>query len=173
MRAHLGLCTSLYSSLDAKVVELLERAIWFKKTGRYQDALSVFKHELAFVKNSPVVLIEWSNLYLEHARYGELYRLLEKPLLERGPGQDGLDRPEWRLLALHWKIVMTRHKGILGPAVAELERTRDWLWDLPVAEYSDIHVSAHLFISDVIDQCIIRRSVCPDTTCYWCLSGWP
>jgi tetratricopeptide (TPR) repeat protein len=141
MATHLGLCASLYSSLSSQSVVLLERAIRLKKIGRYQDAVAIFQHNLNSVHDVPIVLIEWSNLYLEHGRYGEVYRLLEKPLQDQAQNQEVLDRPEWRLLALQRVLVETRHKGILEPAISELQRTKKWLWDLPVSEYSDIQVS--------------------------------
>ena len=144
MSEYRGLCTSLYSSLDAKSVLLVEQAIWLGKIGRYKDALSIFKLDLTTVRNVPVVLIEWSNLYLISGRYGELYRLLEKPLRDWKDNSAILDRPERRLLALQWVLVMTRHKGMLQPALVELQRTKEWLWDLAVSEYSDIQVRSSI-----------------------------
>lgn len=141
MADYLGVCTSLYHSLSPESIVLLERALWLKKIGKYQDAVAIFQDDLSSVRDIPVVLIEWSNLYLEHGRYGELYRLLERPLQEQAQDQAVLDQPEWRLLALQRVLVETRHKGILEPAMAELERTKKWLWDLPVSDYSDIQVS--------------------------------
>lgn len=141
MAIYLGLSSSLYPSLSAELVVLLERAIWLKQIGKYQDALAIYQRDLSSVHDVPVVLIEWSNLYLEHGRYGELYRLLEKPLQDQAHDQKVLDRPEWRLLTLQRVLVETRHKGVHEPAIAELERTKKWLWDLPVSEYSDIQVS--------------------------------
>ena len=144
MSEYHGLCTSLYRSLDARSVSRVERAIWLGKIGRYEDALSIFTQGLTNVRDVPIVLIEWSNLYLISGRYGELYRLLEKPLHDRRDGFAVLDSPEWRLLALQWVLVMTRHKGILEPALVELQRTKEWLWDLAVSEYSDIQVRSSM-----------------------------
>ena len=137
-----SLVSSLYSSLDAEVIHLVERAIWLNKTGHYEEALAIFNEDLAssHLKEIPAVLVEKSNLFLDRGKYGEVYRLLEGPLRDKNHDRDKLDRPEWRLLALNWVIVMTRHKGILEPALAELERTSLWLRDVPVAEYSDIQV---------------------------------
>ena len=138
--SYVGLSTSLYNSLDKDYITLLERAIWFNTIGKYEEARDLFQQDLAPVKEVPVVLIEWSKLYLDHGRYGEAYRLLEKPLQDRKNQQDILDRPEWRAIALHFVLAMTRHKGILEPAIVELERTRKWLAEVAVSDYSDIQV---------------------------------
>lgn len=164
MTTYLGPSSSLYPSLSPESVLLLERAIWLKQIGRYQDALAIFQHDLRSDHHIPVVLIEWSSLYLEHGRYGEVYRLLETPLQDQAHDQNVLDQPEWRLLALQRALVETRHKGILEPAIAELERTKEWLWDLPVSEYSDIQVSPpsplHSFVANS------KQAIC---VCRYCI----
>ncbi|KAF2105079.1 hypothetical protein NA57DRAFT_71274 [Rhizodiscina lignyota] len=148
-----GLNTSLYSTLHGKQIEHLERSIWLRRVGRFNEALDIFRENLDEVKEVPVVLIEQANIYLECYSYGKLYRFLDKPLRDREGDEETLARPEWRLMALTRAMVVVRHRGTIEPAIEELERTQKWLKDFPVDSYTDVHVNcvwryiiAYLFV---------------------------
>ncbi|KAE9373650.1 hypothetical protein N431DRAFT_407314 [Stipitochalara longipes BDJ] len=133
-----GLYTSLYGSLSAEAIQDVERAIWFKITGRTDDGRAIFDNELRAFRNFPVVIIERADLEFETGRWGAAWRVLDIKLRELKEVNADLDLPEHRLMALTWAMLGTRHRGDLASAAREIERTQRWLCDVPVADYTDI-----------------------------------
>lgn len=145
-----GLYTSLYESLSPEATQDVERAIWFKISGRADDARAVFDHELNAYRNFPVVIIERADLEIETGRWGAAWRILDSSLREMKEANANLDLPEHRLMALMWAMLGTRHRGDLASAVHEIERTQAWLRDVPVEEYTDVQVQL-LFLRQLFD----------------------
>ncbi|KAF2469213.1 uncharacterized protein BDR25DRAFT_394540 [Lindgomyces ingoldianus] len=140
-RVYNGMLTSLYNTIPPLAVDHLEQAIWTNRTGRYADAVSIFITHLHPYLDTPVVLEGLANLHFSNFRYRDLCELLE-PRLERhrleNPAK--LDEPEWRLLTLIYSVGANRCRGNMEPAIRELRRTQQWLKDLSVSEYSELHV---------------------------------
>ncbi|KAJ4354321.1 uncharacterized protein N0V89_006056 [Didymosphaeria variabile] len=132
---------SLYHTIKQEYVDHLELAIWTSKIGTYRDALEIFNNCLSPVIEVPVVLIELSYLHYQNFRYKDLCNLLELRL-ERWKQDDPtkLDEPEWRLLALIYSVGANRCRGWMEPGVIELRRTQQWLVELPISEYTELHV---------------------------------
>ena len=133
-----GLYTSLYESLPAEAVQDIERAIWFKITGKTDNARAVFAHDLKAFRDFPVVIIEMADLEFEAGRWGAAWRVLDSKLIELKEASANLDSPEHRLMALTRAMLGTRHRGDLAAAAHEIERTQSWLRDVPVTDYTDI-----------------------------------
>ncbi|KAF1957694.1 hypothetical protein CC80DRAFT_469598 [Byssothecium circinans] len=140
-RIYHGMLTSLYHTIEPVFVDHLERAIWTNKTGRYQDAVAIFNEFLHPVLDKPVVLIELSYLHYTNFRYRDLCNELEPRfdhLKKNDPNK--LDEPEWRLLALVYSVGANRCRGWMEPGIRELRRTREWLSEVPISEYTEIYV---------------------------------
>lgn len=135
-----GLYTSLYRSLSAEAIQDVERAIWFKMSGRADDGRAIFDHELKAYRNFPVVIIEHADLEFETGRWGAAWKILDTKLRELKEANVDLDLPEHRLMALMWAMLGTRHRGDLSSAIHEIERTQVWLRGVPVANYTDVQV---------------------------------
>ncbi|OBT46348.1 hypothetical protein VE00_02777 [Pseudogymnoascus sp. WSF 3629] len=139
--AYRGLYTSLYDSLSAEAVKDVERAIWFKMTGRPDKGRAIFDNDLMAFGNFPVVVIERADLEFETGRWGAAWRILDSKLRELKEANADLDLPEHRLMALTSAMLGARHRGDLASAACEIERTQHWLRDVPVADYTDIQAS--------------------------------
>jgi hypothetical protein len=133
-----GIHTSLYGSLPAEVIESLERAIWFQIIGQVADAREIICHDLKLFTHIPVVAIEFAALEQGTGRWGIAWRILDCTLSDaRGQNED-LDTPEYRLIALQRAVLGTCHRGDLISSSLEVQRTQNWLADVPVTEYTDI-----------------------------------
>jgi predicted Zn-dependent protease len=140
-----GLNTSLYGSLPVDAIRHLERAIWLKKSGQTSAARTMFVNEVRSHRNVPVVIIAHADLELEAGRWGRAWRILDsalEDLKKDGSGADP-DLPEHRLMAMTRAMLGIRHRGYPDTAIRELERSRQWLWNVPVAEYTDVQVRAY------------------------------
>ncbi|PQE30032.1 hypothetical protein CJF32_00009458 [Rutstroemia sp. NJR-2017a WRK4] len=136
-----GVNTSLYTSLPEFAVSRIEQALLLKVTGQVFSARAIFTEELTALRNIPIVAIEHADLELEAGRWGAAWKILDSARnYFRNVGAD-FDLPEHRLIALTWVMLGVRHRGDLDSAIRELERTRQWLWELPVSEYTDIQAS--------------------------------
>jgi hypothetical protein len=140
LSAFRGLHTSLYNSLPAEAIQDVERAIWFKMSGRVDDGRAIFNRELKAYRSFPVVIIERADLELEAGRWGAAWKILDSALRDLKEANADLDQPEHRLMALTWAMLGTRHRGDLASAALEIERTQDWLRNVPVADYTDVQV---------------------------------
>lgn len=151
-----GLYTSLYGSLSAEAIQDVERAIWFKMSGRADDGRAIFDHELKAYRNFPVVIIERVDLEFETGRWGAAWKILDSKLRELKEANGDLNLPEHRLMALTWAMLGTRHRGDLASAAREIERTQVWLRDVPVADYTDVQVEldfqGRLF--NIVNTCV-------------------
>jgi hypothetical protein len=147
--SYLGLLPSLYHTLNVEQIARLERSIWLRRVGRYQEALKIYENELAAVRHIPLIIIEHGGAYIEARKYGKLYRLVDGHLTRMAQDESALDLPEWRLLAIMKAMVIVRHKGTVEPAIIELRRMQQWLKDVPVSSYTDIQVKAGFSTSDL------------------------
>ncbi|KAF2653632.1 hypothetical protein K491DRAFT_759564 [Lophiostoma macrostomum CBS 122681] len=138
---HHGMLPSLYCTLSPPAIKHFEHAIWMNRLGKYADAIAIFDEHLHSQLDTPVVLIELANLHYSNFRYRTLCELL-KPRLARLQRDDPntLDEPEWRLLALMYCVGANRCRGNMEPSIRELKRTKECLADIPVAEYTELHV---------------------------------
>jgi len=144
MSSFRGLYTSLYDSLPVDAIQDIERAIWHKMSGQGEDARAIFDCELKAYRSFSVVVIERADLELETGRWGAAWRILDSALRDLKEANADLDHPENRLMGLTWAMLGTRHRGDLASAAVEIERTQDWLRDVPVTDYTDIQVLIHL-----------------------------
>ncbi|PQE27902.1 tetratricopeptide repeat protein [Rutstroemia sp. NJR-2017a BBW] len=136
-----GVNTSLYTSLPEFAVSRIEQALLLKVTGQVFSARAIFTEELTALRNIPIVAIEHADLELEAGRWGAAWKILDSARDHfRNVGAD-FDLPEHRLIALTWAMLGVRHRGDLDSAIRELERTRQWLWELPISEYTDVQAS--------------------------------
>jgi hypothetical protein len=140
-----GVNTSLYTSLPDLAVQHIEQALLLKVTGQVFSARAVFTRELKAFKNVPIVAIEHADLELEAGRWGAAWEILNSARDHFKKVRANLDLPEHRLIALTWVMLGVRHQGDLDSAAQELERTRQWLWELPISEYTDIQVWTYPF----------------------------
>jgi hypothetical protein len=140
-----GVNTSLYTSLPEYAVMHIEQVLLLKVTGQVFSARAIFAEQLRPFKNIPIVAIEHADLELEAGRWGAAWKILDSARDHfKNVGAD-FDLPEQRLIALTWVMLGVRHRGDLDSAIRELERTRQWLWELPVSEYTDIQVWLYSF----------------------------
>src|SRR3954464_9475711 len=139
-----GVYTSLYTSLPDFAVRHIEQALLLKVTGQVSSARAIFTGELKAFRNIPIVAIEHADLELEAGRWGAAWKTLNSARDHFKRVRADFDLPEHRLIALTWVMLGIRHRGDLDSAARELERTRQWLWELPVSEYTDIQVWPYL-----------------------------
>jgi hypothetical protein len=142
-----GIHTSLYSSLPPEAVKQLERAIWLKISGLADEARAIFDNELSSLATVPVVAIEHADLELEAGKWGRAWRILNSKLAQLQDANGDLEAPEYRLMALTWAMLGTRHRGDVTSSAIEIERTQDWLAEVPIADYTDIQVRQLSLIS--------------------------
>jgi len=146
-----GVNTSLYGSLSHQATHSLEQAIWLKITGQTNAARDIWENELKTYRHIPVVAIEFADFEFESGRWGQAWRILDTalkaPRALDGKKNNGsldldvdLDLPEYRLMALTWAMLGVRHRGDLDSAAIEIERTRQWLWEKRVDDYTDVEV---------------------------------
>lgn len=69
MTNYIGLHTSLYELLDADSIMRIERIVWLRKVGLYEESVALFNEDLIF-QRAPVVVIEWANTLLEQTEWG-------------------------------------------------------------------------------------------------------
>jgi len=143
-RPYFGTLSSLYSSLDGEAIMQLERAIEYRGIGLYNQARAIFTNELSRWNHVPVVFLEDAELSLQQGRFVEIWNMLNKRLeaLNHGSGEAevDLDAQEYRLMSMLLALAALHHKGILETALKEIDRTRAWLQDVPVEEYTDVQV---------------------------------
>lgn len=136
-----GCLTSLYPTVSAEIVNYLEQVLWANRTTSYEKALSIFEEHLKSHLDKPVVLFELADLHFSNFRYKALYDLLDPKLSRlKTESPKTLDEPIWRLLLLIHGTAVNRGRGEMEPAVIQLKRTKQWLAELPVSEYTDVHV---------------------------------
>jgi hypothetical protein len=123
----------------------MERAIWLKMTGKTEAAREIFYNELKPLETVPVVAIEHADLELESFRWGRAWRILDSALQRLKVANADLDRPEHRLMAIARAMLGIRHRGDLKSSIVEIERTMQWLRDVPVADYTDVQVGHIIF----------------------------
>ncbi|KAF8247121.1 hypothetical protein K440DRAFT_661607 [Wilcoxina mikolae CBS 423.85] len=142
-KRYFGVNTSLYSALDSEAIELLEKAIYFTRLCFYDEAQRIFEDKLAAFKHIPVVIIEWAELYLQQFRLHDVIGILENGLeaAQNRHIDTDFDSSEYRLMRLLLGFCEISGKGRLERALQEIDRTADWLANLPVGEYSDIQVN--------------------------------
>lgn len=135
-----GVNTSLYTTLPTEAVLDIERAIWLKTIGKIEEARAIFENELEPLQHLPIVTIEHADFEFESGRWGGAWRILDAALQRLKALEADLDLPEHRLMALTWVMLGVRHRGDIDSSAEQLERTRHWLWDIPVTEYTDVMV---------------------------------
>jgi hypothetical protein len=159
-----GVYTSLYESLSGDTVQLLEKSIWLKIIGQPDAARQMFNEELKPFHTEAVVVLEHADLELEYGRWGKAWRILDTALEDLRNTGTTLDLPEHRLMVLTWAMLGIRHRGCVDPVPIELERTRLWLEQVPVAEYTDIQVSFILTIRAKLSNLRGRWGASADTS---------
>jgi hypothetical protein len=144
MSRFFGLIPSLYDSLhDDQAVILLEIAIYNRELGFHAKALSIFRNGLRRWLNVPIVVYEYAQTFLGQDKVKDAYTILSTYIAS--VEVDFLGHPEMRLLALCLGFVEIWHKGRLDRAVEEVNRTREWLKDVPIDQYTDLQVSLSEF----------------------------
>ncbi|KXJ85539.1 CHAT domain-domain-containing protein [Microdochium bolleyi] len=136
-----GVYTSLYASLSPEAIQAVEKVIWCRMVGQFEIGRHVLSHELKAFSASPVVVIEHGDLEIEAGRWGKAYRVLDAGLKSLEKVDYESDSAAYRLMALTRAMLGIRHRGDADSAIMEIERTLQWLEDVPVATYSDIQVS--------------------------------
>lgn len=148
-----GVNSSLYANLNSSQVHALERAIHCTTIGDYPTAYSIFDGELAHESTTvPVVMIECAELRLQQGKYGEIWEILDDFIAKIPADARCADDSSHRLIRLLHAMAAMKFKGVLGPAKEELYRTQEWLKDLPVDQYTDVHVRT--FSSNQPPQCL-------------------
>jgi hypothetical protein len=135
-----GVNTFLYSALPAEAVLDIERAIWLKTTGQSEAARLLFENELQSLQHFAIVTIEYADSEFDDGRWGKAWRILDQALKRLKATRADLDLPEHRLMALTWVMLGVRYRGDVDSSAEEIERTRRWLWDVPVVDYTDVMV---------------------------------
>jgi hypothetical protein len=136
-----GVNTSLYNSLSKDAIQWVELTIWLRMTGRMEAARRIFDDELYTIASTPIVIIERANLEHEAGKWGRAWHILNAAIEDLKQAKADLGLPEHRLMALMRAMFGVRHRGDLVSATAELERARQWLYNVQVDEYTDIQVS--------------------------------
>lgn len=137
MPTYCGVNTSLYSSIDDKLIPYLERAIAWTDQGNYGEAEKILETELSSQRSLPVIVLARAEWALKQLKFGVLYRILNEAL--SNPSIN-LEASEYRLMALMRAFAALSYKGDLGPAIDELKRSKVWLQDIDVTDYTDIQV---------------------------------
>jgi hypothetical protein len=135
-----GIYTSLYIELPKDAIQHIERAIWLRMTGNFDTARAIFDNELKPFGNVAIIAIEYTDLELDACRWGQGWRILDTALKYLNDTGANLDLPEHRLMAITRAMIGVRHRGDVDSSALEIERTKQWLHDVPVAEYTDIQV---------------------------------
>lgn len=141
MQPYQGINTSLYPTLDVASIQYLERAVTLTDLGAYPEAQCLFSEELHSCRLTPVVVLARAELALGQLKYGYLFRILEEALIKAENDCLDVDRAEFRLMYLLRGFANLSHEGIMEPPLVEIYRAKEWLKDVPVAEYRDIQVS--------------------------------
>ena len=141
MQPYQGINTSLYHTLDAASIQHLEHAVVLTDLGAYSEAQCLFDKELRFCRLNPVVVLARAELVLRQLKYGLLFRILEEALVTAESDCLDIDRAEFRLMYLLRGFAILSHRGIKDPPLEEIHRAKEWLKNVPVAEYTDIQVS--------------------------------
>lgn len=139
MQKYCGVNTSLYSTIDADLISLLESAIVLTERGSYAKAEAILEGDLSLQRSLPVVVLARAECALKQFKVGVLHRILDEALCKPGVSHEA---PEYRLMALMRAFAALSYKGDLRPALDELERSKIWLRDVEVTEYTDIQVRA-------------------------------
>jgi tetratricopeptide (TPR) repeat protein len=132
--------SSLYSSLELEDVALLEQATWYRRLGEFDKAERILESNLAHLSAVPLVLMERAGLYFSQGKPGKMWSLLDPAVQWLRTSEADLATPEHRLLLLLHAQACLHHRGNINPAIAELQRTRLWLCDKHVDQYTDIEV---------------------------------
>jgi hypothetical protein len=105
-----------------------------------EAARAIFENELKPLENVPIVAIEHTDLEIDACRWGKGWRILDSALQHLKDAGANLDLPEHRLMASTRAMIGVRHRGDVDSSALEIERTKLWLQDVPVADYTDIQV---------------------------------
>ncbi|KAL9125548.1 MAG: hypothetical protein Q9217_005259 [Psora testacea] len=138
MQPYGGVNTSLYPALDHELLPHLERAVISTEQGAYGEAQVIIDRNLSSANLVPVVVLARAELALKQFKVGLLYRIVNDALSQSVWNHDA---PEYRLIRLIRAFALLSHKGDIRPALEEIDRAREWLRDVPVSEYTDIHVT--------------------------------
>jgi predicted Zn-dependent protease len=138
MSRYFGLVPSLYDSLPAQAVGLLEIAIYNRELGFHAKALSIFRKGLNQWLNKPIIVYEYAQVFLGQDKVKDAYTVLSTYIST--VNNESLDQPEIRLLTLSLAFAEIYHLGRLERAIEEVNRTREWLKDIPVERYTDVQV---------------------------------
>lgn len=137
MQKYCGVNTSLYSTINADLIPLLETAIVLTERGSYAKAEAILEGDLSVQRFLPVVVLARAECALKQFKVGVLYRILDEALSKPDVNHEA---PEYRLMALMRAFAALSYKGDMRPATDELERSKIWLRDVEVTEYTDIQV---------------------------------
>jgi hypothetical protein len=138
--SYVGIHTSLYKALSEEATQHIEHAIWLKITGQIDAARAVFEKELKLLENVAIIVIERADLELDAGRWGRAWRIVNSALQGLIDSGANLDLPENRLIALIRAMTGVRHRGDVDSSAMEIERTKQWLQHVPVADYTDVQV---------------------------------
>ena len=139
--------SSLYKSLDHESIQLLEKAIWLGQLGLYDMSLSIFEDQLSEKMTIHVVVYEKAIMYRSQGKVGAAHSTLLGFLECSNPNNFNL--PEFRLLSLLLALIEVNHQGQIERAVREVNRTRIWLQDKAVADYTDVEVPSRIYLAKI------------------------
>jgi hypothetical protein len=109
-------------------------------TGRMDASREIFEQHLIPLQHLPIVAIERAVLEQEAGRWGKAWSILDEAIKRAQYHDTDLDLPEYRLIAMMRAMFGIRHRGDLNFALQELRRTKAWLCDVQISEYTDIQV---------------------------------
>ena len=130
--------SSLYHTLQPGHIVMLDEAILAYTLGHFDDAETIFQRHLPPSHTLPILVLERSKAYDMQGLHREKIDLFRKALEWN---KDGVEQaPERRLILLLLRHAEALVYGTLHIALEEARRMPDFLAELPLDEFTDIHV---------------------------------
>ena len=131
--------SSLYGSIDSRIIESLEEAVEARFSGHLDASLRIFEERLSLDNSVPVITLEKVSLLQWMGQERQSVELCEK-VLEELEHSGITESSLWHLLSMTIGLTEVFSLGKLSNALGRARQFRKFLLHIPVGSYKSIEV---------------------------------
>lgn len=136
-----GQYSDLYDTLEASEVELLEKAVFARKLGRFGEARGIHNEKLPQSRLVPVLALEKANLASQLGLAGDQYAILEEALNSSTEWRQSSSQSDIALLEISLAEAKFQWTGGTKEALHKARNLRDRWIRADSDKWTDVEVS--------------------------------